>query len=192
MVPRGLFCFSKNLIINPELCRSLTIDDFYWWPSTKLFFVFIIGIISLFQFKLWKSQCAILIKKPKKGNKFISIPLLWGKNDYETVTLKFRGNEFVVMNSKGISSSKEKEGSKDNKIIHKGGGGGRAKMATPMLQFCFAIVRHKKICSWSTINILPLVYTYFIICLRNKKSYHWKQSHFCVKRLVLIGIQLIL
>ena len=181
MVPRGLFCFGKNLIINPEFCRSLTIDDFYRWPGTKLFFVFIIGIISLFQFKLWKNQCAILIKKPKKGNKFISIPLSWGKNDYEIVTLKFRGNEFVVMNSKGGGGS----------IIHKGGGV-RAKMATPMLQFCFAIVRHKKICSWSTINIWPLVFTYFIICLRNKKSYHWKQSHFCVKRLVLIGIQLIL
>ena len=140
MVPRGLFCFGKNLIINPEFCRSLTIDDFYRWPGTKLFFVFIIGIISLFQFKLWKNQCAILIKKPKKGNKFISIPLLWGKNDYETVTLKFRGNEFVVMNSKGISSSKEKEGSKDNKIIHKGGGGPELKWQRPCcnfaLQFC--------------------------------------------------------
>ena len=41
--------------------------------------------------------------------------------------------------------------------------------------------------------ILPLVFTYFITGLRNKKISlsHRKQSHFCVKRLVLTGIQLI-
>ena len=47
---------------------------------------------------------------------------------------------------------------------------------------------------WSTINILPLVLTYFIICLRNKKELlpsSWKQSHFCVERLVLTAMQLI-
>ena len=46
---------------------------------------------------------------------------------------------------------------------------------------------------WSTINILPLVFADFIICLRNKKMSLWflKTSHFCVKWLVVIGIQLI-
>ena len=45
----------------------------------------------------------------------------------------------------------------------------------------------------STIYILRIVFTYFIICLRNKKMspWFWKQSHFCEKRLVLIGMQLI-
>ena len=145
MVPRGLFCFSKNLIINPELCRSLTIDDFYWWPSTKLFFVFIIGIISLFQFKLWKNQCAILIKKPKKGNKFISIPLLWGKNYYEIVTLKFRGNEFVVMNSKGISSSKKKKPPKTTNLFKRGRGeGAELKWQYPCCNFALQLCVIKK------------------------------------------------
>ena len=52
---------------------------------------------------------------------------------------------------------------------------------------------HKKIhIIWSRINILQLLFTFFI-CLRDKKLslWLWKQSHFCVKRIVLIGIQLI-
>ena len=44
--------------------------------------------------------------------------------------------------------------------------------------------------SRSTINILPRVFTYFKICVRNKKlsQWFWKQSHFCVKQLVPIGM----
>ena len=46
----------------------------------------------------------------------------------------------------------------------------------------------------STISILPLVFTNFIICLRHKKKIlRWlrKQTYICVKRLVLFGTQLI-
>ena len=47
--------------------------------------------------------------------------------------------------------------------------------------------------TWSTINILSLVFIYFIICLRNKEKYHhdFETVTFCEKRLVLIGVQLI-
>ena len=56
------------------------------------------------------------------------------------------------------------------------------------------LVHKNMIAIRSMISILLLVFTYFIICLRNKKKlslWLWKQSHLCVKRLVLIGIQLI-
>ena len=45
----------------------------------------------------------------------------------------------------------------------------------------------------TTINILPFIFTSFIICLRNLKKcyYDFEQWLFCVKRIVLIGIQLI-
>ena len=44
----------------------------------------------------------------------------------------------------------------------------------------------------STINILPH-FACFIICLKYKKNYHYsfEKWHFCVKRLVLISVQLI-
>ena len=70
-------------------------------------------------------------------------------------------------------------------------GGIMAELKLPE-NFCFI-----KISSWYVrllTFILPLVFTYFIISLRNKKKlslWLWKQSHFCVKRLVLIGVQLI-
>ena len=44
-----------------------------------------------------------------------------------------------------------------------GGGGGRANIARKNL------VRKNMLMIRSTINILPLVFTYFVICLRNKK-----------------------
>ena len=52
-------------------------------------------------------------------------------------------------------------------------GGGRAKIVRKTLL--------PKICQQLT-YILPFVYTYFIICLKNKKKYHYdfenSQSHF--------------
>ena len=60
--------------------------------------------------------------------------------------------------------------------------------------FCAVILLHKNMdMIWSTINISLVVFTYFIICLRSKTKlslWYGKQSHLCVKRLVLIGIQL--
>ena len=64
---------------------------------------------------------------------------------------------------------------------------GRAKIARKiLLQKNMLMIR-------SMINILPLAFTCFIICLRNKKMslWFWKLSHFCVKQLLLVDIQLI-
>ena len=65
--------------------------------------------------------------------------------------------------------------------------GGRAKIAPKIL------LHKNMLMIRSTINILPLVFTYVIICLRIKKMslWFWKQSHFWLKRFILIGIQLI-
>ena len=61
-------------------------------------------------------------------------------------------------------------------------------------KIAWKILLHKKILMiWSKTTILSLVFIYYIICLRNKKLslWLWKHSYFCVKRLVLMDIQLI-
>ena len=65
--------------------------------------------------------------------------------------------------------------------------GGRAKIARKIL------LHKNRLMIQSKINISSLVFNYFITCLRNKKMslWFWKQSHSCLKNLVLIGIQLI-
>ena len=57
--------------------------------------------------------------------------------------------------------------------------GGRARIARKIL------LHNNMLMIRSTINILPLAFTYFIICLKNKAHYHYD-----FERLALIGIQL--
>ena len=60
------------------------------------------------------------------------------------------------------------------KLFRGEGGGSRANIARKNL------VRKNMLMIRSTINILPLVFTYFVICLRNKKMslWFWKQISF--------------
>ena len=57
-------------------------------------------------------------------------------------------------------------------------------------KFCFITI---KLMIRFTINILPLFYLFHNMLKKRKKLslWFWKQPHFCVKRLGLIGIQLI-
>ena len=74
------------------------------------------------------------------------------------------------------------------------GGDERRGRLGDISKIAWKILLHKKILNIrSTTTILSLVFIYYIICLRNKKLslWLWRNSYFCVKRLVLMDIQLI-